>query len=448
VSSLWNRLSRPLREARWRLAGWSAAQDREFHDDTFAPQQYDPFSPSYPGYLTIRRFADLADAHLAGVRSVVDLGCGPGEITCELARRHPAITFLGVDHSTVGVGRARRNAERLALKNITFTTGDIDAFALDGPVDLIAMFDAFHHLQDPAAFVARVQPKCPRIFLIEPAGKWTGQWTRDHDVDWLPAAIFELADRLEYAFDLPDGRDAPPASVPDAPVHGAPTEHRYTIEDFERFFAGYALDLRGTIAGLERHGARPLHQSALRDRFADAAYGMVVSVEDALYESGIDLAAKHWAIYAERGGQIPRRTPRIPKLRRDAATTPIGSAYGARISVPAPPSRMRPGEIVDVPVRMTNTGWRAWGDSCDQRVRVSYHWLDEKDSVVVFDGLRTVFAAPVAQGETADVTMRIEAPRAAGRFVLAIDLVHEGVTWFSQQGVPVHKTPVVISSST
>jgi len=107
---------------------------------------------------------------------------------------------------------------------------------------------------------------------------------------------------------------------------------------------------------------------------------------------------------------------------------------------------MRPGEIVDVPVRMTNTGWRAWGDSGDQRVRVSYHWLDEKDSVVVFDGLRTVFAAPVAQGETAEVTMRIESPRAAGRFVLAIDLVHEGVTWFSQQGVPPHKLTVRVQA--
>jgi len=38
--------------------------------------------------------------------------------------------------------------------------------------------------------------------------------------------------------------------------------------------------------------------------------------------------------------------------------------------------------------------------------------------------------------------MRIEAPRAAGRFVLAIDLVHEGVTWFSEQGAPVHKLTV------
>jgi SAM-dependent methyltransferase len=444
VSSLWNRLSRPLREARWWRAGWSASRDREFHDDTFAPQQYDPFSPSYPGYLTIRRFADLAEAHLAGVSSVVDLGCGPGEITCELARRHPAITFLGVDHSAVGVERARHNAARLRLTNIRFTTGDIDTFVPDGPIDLIVMFDAFHHLQDPASFVARVRPKCARLFLIEPAGIWTGQWNRDGDVDWLPAAVFEMADRLEYVFDVPIGSSAPPAAAAPFSPHGAPTEHRYTIEDFERFFSGYALDFRGTIAGLERHGSRPLHQSPLRDRFADAAYRMVASVEDALYDSGLDLAAKHWAIRAERDGAAPTRKPRIPKLRRGALTTPIASAYGVEITGAGEPTTMRRGAIVDVPVRIKNTGWRTWSESDEQPVRLGYHWLDESGAVIVFDGLRTPFAAVVAQGETVAVTIRVQAPRDAGQFVLAIDLVHEGVTWFSQQGVALHKTPVAV----
>ena len=65
----------------------------------FSVQRYDPFSFAYPGYVTIRRFADLTDPYLAGVRHAVDFGCGPGEITCALARRHPEIRFAGVDHS-------------------------------------------------------------------------------------------------------------------------------------------------------------------------------------------------------------------------------------------------------------------------------------------------------------------------------------------------------------
>src|SRR5215210_8453860 len=87
------------RRLRWALHKWNPAADREFHDALFGVQRYDPFSFGYPGYITIRRFAELTELRLAGVRHAVDLGCGPGEITCELARRNPQISFTGVDHS-------------------------------------------------------------------------------------------------------------------------------------------------------------------------------------------------------------------------------------------------------------------------------------------------------------------------------------------------------------
>ena len=107
ASRSWEWLTRPLRLLRWRASGWSSGADQEFHDRLFEGATYDPFCDAYPGYLTIRRFADYAAQHFDNVRSVVDLGCGPGEITCELARRFPGITFHGVDHSPVARDRAR-----------------------------------------------------------------------------------------------------------------------------------------------------------------------------------------------------------------------------------------------------------------------------------------------------------------------------------------------------
>ena len=79
-------------------------------------------------------------------------------------------------------------------------------------------------------------------------------------------------------------------------------------------FAGYTLELRGTVAGLEQYGARPYHKSALRDRIATAGYQLIVAVEDALADEGLDLAAKHWAIYAVREGAAPDRPARVPRL--------------------------------------------------------------------------------------------------------------------------------------
>ena len=52
------------------------------------------------------------------------------------------------------------------------------------------------------------------------------------------------------------------------------------------------------------------------------------------------------------------------------------------------------------------------------------------------DGVRTPLPRAIAQGETCEMTLRIETPPARGRYTLAVDLVEEGVTWFSEAGAP------------
>jgi len=59
---------------------WSPDSDRAFHDALFGAARHDPFSRSYPGYVTIRRFADFATPFVEGVSLVADLGCGPAEM--------------------------------------------------------------------------------------------------------------------------------------------------------------------------------------------------------------------------------------------------------------------------------------------------------------------------------------------------------------------------------
>ena len=72
----------------------------------------------------------------------------------------------------------------------------------------------------------------------------------------------------------------------------------------------------------------------------------------------------------------------------------------------------------------------------------SYHWLDGKHRVLVSDGLRTPLPMRIASGEEGGVVLRVQAPDTPGRAVLAIDFVHENVTWFSEQGV----TPCEVES--
>jgi hypothetical protein len=42
------------------------------------------------------------------------------------------------------------------------------------------------------------------------------------------------------------------------------------------------------------------------------------------------------------------------------------------------------------------------------------------------------------------MAMTIHTPPAAGRYELQIDLVEEGVTWFSRAGIPPHRASVRI----
>src|SRR5437867_4288557 len=58
--------------------------------------------------------------------------------------------------------------------------------------------------------------------------------------------------------------------------------------------------------------------------------------------------------------------------------------------------------------------------------------LDE-NRYVVFDGLRTPFAAPVAPGDTVTIRATVRAPRHPGRYRLAWDIVQEGRLWFSTE---------------
>jgi SAM-dependent methyltransferase len=246
-----------VRTARRAAARWSASDDRRFHDELFAGRSYDPFAASYPGYITIRRFADLAAAHFGEAKRVLDLGCGPGEITCELARRYPDISFLGVDHSATAVARAMDLASRIAVANIRFERGDIAEYVPADRVDLVVMFDSFHHLTAPREFVSKASRYADRFFLIEPAGDALGRWRRSIDCDWIALELEKLRARIEHTLGVP-----PPAlHAPEAPaaqaMAGRATENRYSEDDYLGFFSGRSVSFQGTVAGLDVYPPAP-----------------------------------------------------------------------------------------------------------------------------------------------------------------------------------------------
>ena len=64
------------------------------------------------------------------------------------------------------------------------------------------------------------------------------------------------------------------------------------------------------------------------------------------------------------------------------------------------------------------------------------HWINrDTGEIIVWDGNRGLLDWDIEHGHETMVKITIKAPDEPGRYILQSDMVHEGVTWFSEQGV-------------
>ena len=111
----------------------STAGDRTTDAAAWDPRQYAVFS-GHRG----RPFADLlAQVDAATPRLVVDLGCGPGELTLGLAQRWPDARIVGVDSSPDMLARARELDTDGRVEWVETTAEDWDPTDLGAPVDVL-----------------------------------------------------------------------------------------------------------------------------------------------------------------------------------------------------------------------------------------------------------------------------------------------------------------------
>jgi ubiquinone/menaquinone biosynthesis C-methylase UbiE len=90
--------------------------------------------------------------HLTAGQSVLDIGCGPGTITCDLADRVAPGPVVGMDVADDVVAAAADEAARRGTTNVTFTTGDVYALdAADDTYDVVHAHQVLQHLTDPVA---------------------------------------------------------------------------------------------------------------------------------------------------------------------------------------------------------------------------------------------------------------------------------------------------------
>lgn len=92
--------------------------------------------------------AKWASKTFANCKRILDLGTGPANQISILAQMNPDIEFVGVDLSDKMLELAKKNCDRLGVKNISFVQDDMTQLSSlkDGEFDGVFSSVALHHL--------------------------------------------------------------------------------------------------------------------------------------------------------------------------------------------------------------------------------------------------------------------------------------------------------------
>jgi hypothetical protein len=117
----------------------------------------------------------------------------------------------------------------------------------------------------------------------------------------------------------------------------------------------------------------------------------------------------------------------------------------------AVPSVVRTGEQFSLRVRVKNDSKTVWlaQDRTGGPFQISLgnHWLDKEGQMIVHDDGRSAVLDDIAPGQEVEMPLAVNAPKMPGEFVLEIDMVQEGASWFGVRGSPTVRLRMKVDQS-
>lgn len=151
---------------------------------TWDPEQYLRFADDRG-----RPFVDLVMRILSDAATVVDLGCGAGNLMPVLRRRWPHARIVGVDSSPDMLRRAEADSQD---PDVTYEVADAAGWSPEQPVDVITSNAMFQWIPDEEAVLRRLAEH------VRPGGAIALQVPNNADAP-SHALMREVADRPAYA---------------------------------------------------------------------------------------------------------------------------------------------------------------------------------------------------------------------------------------------------------
>ena len=158
-------------------------------------------------WRTAQNSAGYLLPHLRAGMRLLDVGCGPGTITMDLADRlGPAGHVTALEVTEEALGLAHAEAERRGTKNVDFVSGNVQALDLpDASYDVVHAHQVLQHVSDPVQALREMRRVCREGGLVA---------ARDSDYPafaWHPA-VPELDRWLEIYLSVARSNHAEPAA--------------------------------------------------------------------------------------------------------------------------------------------------------------------------------------------------------------------------------------------
>jgi 4-amino-4-deoxy-L-arabinose transferase-like glycosyltransferase len=160
---------------------------------------------------------------------------------------------------------------------------------------------------------------------------------------------------------------------------------------------------------------------------------LVISTEENCPRCEVVATSEFYTLYLAQGPLIERKP-----LSEDG--------FRATIIAHDPPSVLHRQQQASVNVLVRNESNQSWAPrergGGPYQVSLGNHWLDENGRTVINDDGRAALLKRLEPGDSVTLKLAVNAPRKPGNYILELDMLQEGVSWFGLRGSTTVRLPV------